>query len=191
VNFGDDAAAAWNHAGRITGVSGRGVDAGTRSRSTGPPHAACHDRKRHSLRSWDRSTRRRGVSKRIEPSSRPAVCSRLSAKPAAIAPQVRTNLSQVRTFASPSYDGQPAVYLYIAALEVNVLNCRCDTRSHYASELADWRTGYVGRVVSGACSRPGPALSCAAGNGGVRSTGESPRTARPIRGSQVRGRPDG
>jgi hypothetical protein len=27
--------------------------------------------------------------------------------------------------ASPGYDGQPAVYLYIAALEVNVLNCRC------------------------------------------------------------------
>jgi len=26
--------------------------------------------------------------------------------------------------ASPGYDGQPAVYLYIAALEVNVLNCR-------------------------------------------------------------------
>jgi hypothetical protein len=25
---------------------------------------------------------------------------------------------------SPGYDGQPAVYLYIAALEVNVLNCR-------------------------------------------------------------------
>jgi hypothetical protein len=27
VNFGDDAAAAWNYVGRITGVSGRGVDA--------------------------------------------------------------------------------------------------------------------------------------------------------------------
>src|SRR5947207_8041144 len=26
--------------------------------------------------------------------------------------------------ASPGYDGQPAVYLYIAALEMNVLNCR-------------------------------------------------------------------
>jgi hypothetical protein len=26
--------------------------------------------------------------------------------------------------ASSGYDGQPAVYLYIAALEVNVLNCR-------------------------------------------------------------------
>jgi hypothetical protein len=28
------------------------------------------------------------------------------------------------TLGSPGYDGQPAVYLYIAALEVNVLNCR-------------------------------------------------------------------
>jgi hypothetical protein len=28
--------------------------------------------------------------------------------------------------ASPGYDGQPAVYLYIAALEVNVLNCRVE-----------------------------------------------------------------
>ena len=27
VNFGDDSAAAWNYVGRITGVSGRGVDA--------------------------------------------------------------------------------------------------------------------------------------------------------------------
>ena len=78
------------------------------------------------------------------------------------------------TLGSPGYDGQPAVYLYIAVLEVNVLKCRCDTRSHYASELADWRAGYVGRVVPGACSRPGPALSCAAGNGGVRSTGIKP-----------------
>jgi hypothetical protein len=28
------------------------------------------------------------------------------------------------TLGSPGYDGQAAVYLYIAALEVNVLNCR-------------------------------------------------------------------
>jgi hypothetical protein len=27
--------------------------------------------------------------------------------------------------ASPGYDGQPVVYLYIAELEVNALNCRC------------------------------------------------------------------
>jgi hypothetical protein len=32
------------------------------------------------------------------------------------------------TLASPGYDGQPAVYLYIAALEVNVLNCRDEVR---------------------------------------------------------------
>jgi hypothetical protein len=30
--------------------------------------------------------------------------------------------------ASPGYNGQPAVYLYIAALEVNVLNCRDEGR---------------------------------------------------------------
>jgi hypothetical protein len=69
----------------------------------------------------------------------------------------------------------------------NVRICRCDTRSHLASELADWRAGYVGRVVTGACSRPGPALSCAAGNGGVRSTGESPRASRPILGAAGEG----
>jgi uncharacterized protein (DUF1330 family) len=39
---------------------------------------------------------------------------------------------------SPSYDGQPAVYLYIAALEVNVLNCRWEDRRV--------RRGQVGRV---------------------------------------------
>jgi hypothetical protein len=91
---------------------------------------------------------------------------------------------------SPGYgpiDGRPAVYLYIAAVEVDVLNCRCDTRSHYASELADWRADDVGSVVPGACSRPGPALSCAAGNGEVRSTGESPRASRPIRGATGEG----
>jgi hypothetical protein len=32
------------------------------------------------------------------------------------------------TLGIPGYDGQPAVYLYIAALEVNVLNCRDDER---------------------------------------------------------------
>ena len=38
----------------------------------------------------------------------------------------------------------------------NVLSCRCDTRSPLASELADWRADYVGSVVPGACSTPGP-----------------------------------
>jgi hypothetical protein len=54
------------------------------------------------------------------------------------------------------------------ASSTDIRSCRCDTRSHYASELADWRADDVGSVVPGACSRPGPALSCAAGNGGVR-----------------------
>jgi hypothetical protein len=36
--------------------------------------------------------------------------------------------------ANPGYDGQPAVYLYIAALEVNVLNCRAESvRSVFTS----------------------------------------------------------
>src|SRR5215469_3981781 len=34
----------------------------------------------------------------------------------------------------------------------DILICRCDTRSHFASELADWRADYVGSVVRGACS---------------------------------------
>jgi len=42
--------------------------------------------------------------------------------------------------ASPGYDGQPAVYLYIAALEVNVLNCRGE-----------------GRALAGRARRPGRA----------------------------------
>lgn len=39
----------------------------------------------------------------------------------------------------------------------------CDTRSHSASELAEWRTDDVGRVAPGECSIPVPALACAAG----------------------------
>jgi len=38
---------------------------------------------------------------------------------------------------------------------------------------------------------PVPALTCVAGNGGVRSSGFKPKDSRPVRGSQVRGRPDG
>jgi hypothetical protein len=34
--------------------------------------------------------------------------------------------------ASPGYDGQPAVYLYIAGLEMNVLNCRGQGRAPLA-----------------------------------------------------------
>jgi hypothetical protein len=36
---------------------------------------------------------------------------------------------------SPGYDGQPAVYLYITALEVNVLNCR-------------WEHGQMSRIYA-------------------------------------------
>jgi hypothetical protein len=71
------------------------------------------------------------------------------------------------------------------APRVNARFCRCDTRSHLARELADWRAGYAGRVVPGACSMPGPALSCAAGNSGVRSTGERPRALVPSGGHRL------
>jgi hypothetical protein len=33
-------------------------------------------------------------------------------------------MTRIPPLGSPGYDGQPAVYSYIAALEVNVLNCR-------------------------------------------------------------------
>jgi hypothetical protein len=37
------------------------------------------------------------------------------------------------TLVGPGYDGQPAVYLYITALEVNVRNCRVsDVNLHVA-----------------------------------------------------------
>src|SRR5215475_14397771 len=59
------------------------------------------------------------------------------------------------------------VYGLVKAMS-NALICRCDTRSHFASELADWRADYVGRVVPGACSRSAPpcrALPVTAGCG--------------------------
>lgn len=57
----------------------------------------------------------------------------------------------------------------------------CDTRSHGASELAGWRADDVGGIASGQCSRPVPALTCAAGNCGVRSSGKKPKRSRSIR----------
>ena len=47
------------------------------------------------------------------------------------------------------------------------------------SESVDWRFDDVEDLTSGRCSRPVPALTCAAGNGRVRSSGESPRTLVP------------
>jgi len=38
--------------------------------------------------------------------------------------RLSADLYAIDCLASPGYDGQPAVYLYIAALEVNVLNRR-------------------------------------------------------------------
>ena len=67
----------------------------------------------------------------------------------------------------------------------------CDTKSLVASGLAGWRADDVGDVAPGQCSRPVSALTCVAGNGGVRSSGFKPKGSRSIRGPQVRGRPDG
>jgi hypothetical protein len=57
---------------------------------------------------------------------------------------------------------------------------RCDTRSHAASGLADWRSGLCrlrssGPVLDGLA----PPLTCVAGNGGVRSSRGSRRTPVP------------
>jgi hypothetical protein len=46
-----------------------------------------------------------------------------AARPAVI----RRSFVPSTALASPGYNGQPAVYLYVAALEVNVLNCREET----------------------------------------------------------------
>ena len=67
----------------------------------------------------------------------------------------------------------------------------CDTMSLVASGLAGWRADEVGDVAPGQCSRPVSALTCVAGNGGVRSSGFKPKGSRSIRGPQVRRRPDG
>ena len=67
----------------------------------------------------------------------------------------------------------------------------CDTRLHVASECADWRADDVGGVVPGQCSRPVPALTCVAGNCGVRSSGKKPKRVPFHPGAQARGRPDG
>jgi hypothetical protein len=109
--------------------------------------------------------------------------------PAASAPARRGAF--VRRSTGLCTPGRPGAPDQLQAMPGNIRICRCDTRSHLASELADWRADYVGRVVTGACSRPGPALSCAAGNGGVRSTGESPRASRPIRGATGEGQTGG
>ena len=39
---------------------------------------------------------------------------------------------------NPGYDGQPAVYLYIAALKVNVLNCRDESGWSLSLPLVRW-----------------------------------------------------
>jgi hypothetical protein len=58
---------------------------------------------------------------------------------------------------------------------------RCDTRSHVVSEFRRLEVRHDAEdVTSGSCSRPVPALTCAAGNGRVRSSGEARgRPSRP------------
>ena len=54
--------------------------------------------------------------------------------------------------------------------------------SHVASEFVDWRADDdVGDVAPGQCSGPVPALTCVAGNCGVRSSGKKPKRSRSIR----------
>jgi hypothetical protein len=66
----------------------------------------------------------------------------------------------------------------ISARTADVCFCRCDTRSHLESELADWRTDYVGRVVPGACSRPAPPCRASPVTAGCEAPGKAP-TGRP------------
>src|SRR5262249_27031270 len=80
---------------------------------------------------------------------------------------------------------------YLATCRTNVRICRCDTRSHLARELADWRAGYVGRVVPGACSCPAPPCRALPVTVGCGAQGKAQGSAVPSGGSQVRGRPDG
>ena len=49
---------------------------------------------------------------------------------------------QSTALASPGYDGQPTVYLYIAALEANVLNCRISRA--FERNLLAWRLCHAG-----------------------------------------------
>jgi hypothetical protein len=56
----------------------------------------------------------------------------------------------------------------------------CATMSHMSSECAGTRSDRVGCVASGECSAPVSALTCVAGNGGVRSTGKKPKRTRSV-----------
>ena len=66
----------------------------------------------------------------------------------------------------------------------------CDTKSLVSSGLVDWRVDNDD-VAPSQCSRLVSALTCVAGNGGVRSSGFKPKGARSVRGPQVGRRPVG
>ena len=55
----------------------------------------------------------------------------------------------------------------------------CDTRSHVVSGLLIGGPTDVDDVAPGQCSMTCPRSTCVAGNGGVRSSGESPRAPVP------------
>jgi hypothetical protein len=59
------------------------------------------------------------------------------------------------------------------------------------SGYTDWRFDGCRRCSPGQCPRPVPALTCVAGNGGVRSSEKKPKGFRSVRKPQARGRPDG
>ena len=59
-----------------------------------------------------------------------------------------------------------------------------------SSGLVDWRVGNDD-VAWSQCSRLVSALTCVAGNGGVRSSGFKPKGARSVRGAELRRRPVG
>src|SRR5437773_7740192 len=81
-------------------------------------------------------------------------------------------------FIEPAYAGKLA-YVCAAACSGNVRFCRCDTRSHLARELADWRADYVGRVVPGACSCPAPPCRALPVTAGCGAQGKAQGSAVP------------
>jgi hypothetical protein len=58
-------------------------------------------------------------------------------------------------------------------------------------EWLRWWRSVMSVAQLGPVFGPVPALTCVASDGGVRSSGFKPKDPRSVRGSQVRGRPDG
>jgi hypothetical protein len=60
-----------------------------------------------------------------------------------------------------------------------------------ASGLIDWRSADVDDLILGQCPGPVPALTCVAGNGGVRSSEKKPKGLRAVRGPHAVPPPQG